>query len=441
MPNQELVDYINKAKEQNISEEEIRNSLKEGGWGDEDVNEVLGEGDETKNGLVDSTSLQKKILTWIKISIFIAAVGFFGASIFDHCSHYSYFGIPSDEEIQKSFQEIMGCFIENIIPFLIVTSVALFVLLVSINVIHLPFTKKRKIIPPGISLKQNKVIENIKIYSYIASFVIALGFGFLHRVPDFLMVIIIILASAVCFNGIKFILTLVFYPIFKISWRYAYRPLLGSLFGVLVLIFLLNGISYIENTFLSTRAVVDKPVIYLYPETQQNITVQLDYQGELIADYPVYDKAIGGWSVVAYPDGRLVDRADDREYSYLFWEGIPENNIDWDLSTGFVVKGEDTREFLQNTLSEIGLTPKEYNEFIVYWYPKMKDNSYNLVHFAGTQYTQTAPLTITPEPDSILRVFMVFKPLNKKIEIESQILQPFERKGFTVVEWGGTESK
>ena len=89
----------------------------------------------------------------------------------------------------------------------------------------------------------------------------------------------------------------------------------------------------------------------------------------------------------------------------------------------------------------MGLTPKEYNEFIVYWFPKMQGNAYNLIHFAGKEYTDNALLTITPKPDSMLRVFMVFKPLEKPVEIKEQKLEHFERKGFSVIEWGGSEIK
>ena len=74
------------------------------------------------------------------------------------------------------------------------------------------------------------------------------------------------------------------------------------------------------------------------------------------------------------------------------------------------------------------MTPREYNEFIVYWYPKMMNNKYNLIHFATDKYTETAPLEITPKPDSMLRVFMVMKPLEEKIEIEAQNFEKFERK-------------
>lgn len=177
-----------------------------------------------------------------------------------------------------------------------------------------------------------------------------------------------------------------------------------------------------------------KPIIYFYPITKQEIKVELDYQGEIIADYPTYDKNIKGWEIIAYPDGKIINKIDNKEYSYLFWEGLPSKSIDWDFSTGFIIKGEEIKEFLQQTLSKIGLTPKEYNEFIVYWYPKMKDNKYNLIHFADKQYTEIAPLIITPKPDSILRVFMVFKPLSEEIAIKPQEIKTFERKGFTVIE-------
>lgn len=183
-----------------------------------------------------------------------------------------------------------------------------------------------------------------------------------------------------------------------------------------------------------------KPLIYLYPQEKQDIDVKLNFDGILTSSYPKYDESVQGWKVTAYPDGKIINHADNQEYNYLFWEGKSSTPIDWDFSKGFVVKGEDTREFLQKTLLKIGLTPKEYNEFIVYWYPLLKDNPYNLIHFADEQYTKMAPLAITPKPDSMLRVFMVFKPLDKKIEIEPQVFQPFERKGFTVVEWGGDKN-
>ena len=83
------------------------------------------------------------------------------------------------------------------------------------------------------------------------------------------------------------------------------------------------------------------------------------------------------------------------------------------------------------------MTPKEYNEFIVYWAPLMQANPYNLISFQTENYEANAPLTIQPAPDSILRVYMAYKPLTKPVVIEPQTFEPFVRNGFTVVEWGG----
>lgn len=183
---------------------------------------------------------------------------------------------------------------------------------------------------------------------------------------------------------------------------------------------------------------VGKPVLYLYPQKVTDISVRLDFKGKIIADYPVYDKVKKGWDVTAYPDGKIINLADGQEYSYIFWEGLSPI-IPHDQSIGFVVPGKDSVRFLQTTLSHMGLTPKEYNEFIVYWYPRLQKNAYNYIYFAGDEYTEKAKLTISPKPDSVLRVYMLYKSLNHPIPVTQQDLHSFERKGFTVVEWGGSE--
>ncbi len=188
------------------------------------------------------------------------------------------------------------------------------------------------------------------------------------------------------------------------------------------------------ETTESVFAATDKPVIYLYPETETEIFVKLSYAGKLYCTYPAYND---GWRVIARPDGMLTSLADGKEYSYLFWDGYA--NIEYDMSRGFVVKGEDTAVFLQDILAKMGMTAKEYNEFIVYWLPRMQKNPYNLITFQGDAYTENAVLDITPKPDSILRVFMVYRPLETPVEIEEPEIVSFERSGFTVVEWGGTE--
>ena len=182
-----------------------------------------------------------------------------------------------------------------------------------------------------------------------------------------------------------------------------------------------------------------KPAIYLYPPTTEKVSVRLGggFKWTLAASDPSYDST-HGWNVVAHPDGTLENLSDGKTYSYLFWEG-KDYPLTADEREGFVVKGNDTREFLRDKLSAIGLTPHEYNEFIVFWLPKMEHNVYNFITFVGKEYAESAPLIITPKPDSILRVFMAFRALDHYKDVTPQTITPFERKGFTVVEWGGME--
>ena len=41
-----------------------------------------------------------------------------------------------------------------------------------------------------------------------------------------------------------------------------------------------------------------KPVIYLYPEQEEDVSVELDYVGDLTCTYPEYN---GKWNVTAQP--------------------------------------------------------------------------------------------------------------------------------------------
>ena len=201
-------------------------------------------------------------------------------------------------------------------------------------------------------------------------------------------------------------------------------------FIIATVIFLLMRLTPKEMFFFA-----EKPVIYLYPEEVTQVTVQLDYTGKLTCTYPAYKD---GWTVAAAPDGTLTDAA-GQTYNYLYWEG--EGTERYDFSKGFCVPGGGTAAFLEDALAQLGLTRKEANEFIVYWLPRMEQSPYNLIAFQQEAYTDAAKLTVTPAPDSILRVFMAWQPLEAPVEIPAQTLPAFDRHGFALVEWGGAEVK
>lgn len=174
-----------------------------------------------------------------------------------------------------------------------------------------------------------------------------------------------------------------------------------------------------------------KPVIYLYPKEEMMVDVTLDYHGELTCTYPAYED---GWTVTARPDGMLTD-ASGQTYNYLYWEG--SRDADYDFSQGYCVPGSETALFLEDALEKLGLTRREANEFIVYWLPLMQDNPYNVIAFQTDAYTQAAQLHIDPAPDTLIRVFMAWKPAESFVDIPPQTLECGARNGFTVVEWGG----
>ncbi len=176
-----------------------------------------------------------------------------------------------------------------------------------------------------------------------------------------------------------------------------------------------------------------KPIIYLYPESKQKIEISLDYDGEITHSYPKYEN---GWRIEAYPDGTLIDQ-NNKEYYALYWEGKP--NEPYSIESGNVVSGNQPIEFLENALHELGLNRKEANEFIIYWLPKLENNSYNLLHFSTKEYEEKAKMKVIPEPETMIRLMMIYTPLRHPIKIKQQNLEELkkERKGFTVVEWVG----
>ncbi len=187
-----------------------------------------------------------------------------------------------------------------------------------------------------------------------------------------------------------------------------------------------------ESDFELEAGVAYKPVIYLYPQEETQVSVKLDLDGEFLCTYPEYNE---GWTVTASPDGTLTDG--ELSYNYLFWEG--KLNVVYDFSEGFCVKGSDTAEFLETSLEKLGLNRKEANEFIVFWLERMQSNPYNVVSFRTDDYTEAAKLQVSPEPDTMIRVFMTWYPSDVEIDIPEQVLTSPERSGFTVVEWGGQE--
>jgi hypothetical protein len=186
--------------------------------------------------------------------------------------------------------------------------------------------------------------------------------------------------------------------------------------------------------------ICDKPVIYLYPRQTMNVDVKLEPKGKFMFTYPEYKN---GWSVTANPDGSM--ESGGKTYNYLFWDG--EVDMSAGLMSGnrnFEVRKGNLVSFFEDKLTYMGFNSREIQDFITYWVPRMNANEVNLIHFIfNEEYNAYADLQITPKPDHIFRMFMIWQKGGEQSDMEhrGQDLPTFKRDGFTVVEWGGGEIK
>ena len=176
-----------------------------------------------------------------------------------------------------------------------------------------------------------------------------------------------------------------------------------------------------------------KPVIYLYPKQETDVSVFVKPSGGFTFTDPEYKN---GWRVKATPSGEIYNYEDKKNYPYLFWEG-PELNYK-KPEQGYVVAKEDVKKFLEEKLSQFGLIKKEYDEFIEFWIPKMQDKKYYFISFMDRkEIDDGAPLSIDPKPDTVIRILMDYWGLDEHINVKEQQITTPERRGFVVVEWGG----
>jgi hypothetical protein len=208
-----------------------------------------------------------------------------------------------------------------------------------------------------------------------------------------------------------------------------------------------------------------KPVIYLYPTKTTDINLKFDSKMQLDVDIPKYSEA-KGWNVRAEPNGQLQDLQTDltdckqfessngkpkfgqeyalqscvqNNYPYIYWAGNTSQPYP-QINSGFVVSKQDLEATLKSKLSYIGLNQKEINDMLEYWLPQMLNKNKPYYRFSLIQTQQLDklfPMTITPKPDSSIRVFLDWQELDTPIQITEQQLVAETRNGYTMIEWGG----
>lgn len=177
-----------------------------------------------------------------------------------------------------------------------------------------------------------------------------------------------------------------------------------------------------------------KPVIYLYPETTQHVSVRVDPAGGFTKTDPAYGN---GWEVTATPTGTIRNDADGQTYPYLFWEGGAEGVVETPRE-GFVAARADVSDTIDRALVQYGLNETERRDFLEFWVPRLSTAPYYFITFISrSEIDRVSPMAITPAPQTVIRVLMDYKPLEKPVSVKPLVIPHVERTGFTAVEWGG----
>ncbi|MEK9166915.1 MAG: hypothetical protein AAB836_01295 [Patescibacteria group bacterium] len=190
----------------------------------------------------------------------------------------------------------------------------------------------------------------------------------------------------------------------------------------------------VRDSIYQPTAECGKPVIYLYPEKDMEVSVKVGIES-FTKTIPAYGN---GWKVLAHVGGLLTNLADNKNYPYLFWEGNSSKSLA--APVGWTLKKSEVATVLPIALKKMGLNDGETSDFMEFWAPRLAQVSSNYIEFSfigNALMDQIAPLTISPKPDTVIRVFMYFRGTNTA-GLSMQNYTAPARKGFTVVEWGGT---
>ena len=186
------------------------------------------------------------------------------------------------------------------------------------------------------------------------------------------------------------------------------------------------------NQSYTLQAECGKPVIYLYPTKETQVSVKVG--AKITKSEPEYPTT--GWTVVAKPNGELSYQ--NKIYPNLFWEGLGNGLYPNYRNRGIVVSQKDLISTVYKQLSQQGLNTQESADFMDFWQSKLPNTPYVRLTWLGTKDMDIlAPLTVDPRPDTKIRIFLEFEGLQNPVKLIPQQLSAPKREGFTLIEWGG----
>ncbi len=192
----------------------------------------------------------------------------------------------------------------------------------------------------------------------------------------------------------------------------------------------IDGFENINISLILGAPQAEKPVIYIYPEEDQQFQVNLKLNNRtvLTESIPKYKE---GWDVFVEKSGRI-----DKIYDYLFYETILQELPH--LYQGWCIKQEYIEVELPKILLKLGINEKETSDFMEYWLHRFdKYNFYKFQPLVNEQLDNFVELNISPKPDSVIRFLFFFEGCDDFEKLPEPEIPAFERTGTTVVEWGG----
>ena len=171
-----------------------------------------------------------------------------------------------------------------------------------------------------------------------------------------------------------------------------------------------------------------KPNIYLYSDRDLTAQVLLTPEKAITVSEPVYQPGMG-WQAEIW-NGSLNGAGD-----FLFYEAIVPD-AGWQKEEGYVIRAAYREKDMSSMLGPYGFNEKETAEFIEYWASHLVgDVDYVFYPQETDAVEQVMPLSVSPKPDHVMRIWFYAEPL---ITAPEPVTHPEKivREGFYVVEWG-----
>ncbi|NOR44151.1 MAG: PKD domain-containing protein [Candidatus Delongbacteria bacterium] len=187
---------------------------------------------------------------------------------------------------------------------------------------------------------------------------------------------------------------------------------------------------FLVDTLFVLWAAADKPNIYIYPSEDIDLSVELNFPQEGFVTKSIPQITNNIWNISVTPDGLI-----NNEYEFLFYESMQPDV--WQLENGWCISKDSLETFFTENMNEHNFNTREINDFIEYWIPLLKEKKYYKIYPQyNTEIDEVIQINFSLEPNNVNRLFYRILGSDEFVNIPEEDITPFNRDGFTVVEWG-----